>query len=309
MLEVMQNNHISLFTKSASTSVDDLSHMELKLKLLNRTHKNKNHPTNQKIYDTLYDSILLDQDVLDAQEAKPSFHKWTHNHQDPPTNRWFTKKSGLANVMRRTTWFGLLLKSNIDQNEDHILGPSTVAITKKLKEIIQKDELTIADLQAAGLEKLKLHYKNDVELEYHVDQLKAVVVSKSQWNNDEEDVSKPRSFKCHMSKIFKPHPSFYNNDFDYLVDLSTKERYNTFLTKHYAVRYHIQDSRNLVEMITKNMLGRGNERLKGRDWNDKEIKKSKEMVNNIDQVMKHREQLRLLEEYVGGHPKTINPMF
>ncbi|GJY05907.1 hypothetical protein Tco_0371847 [Tanacetum coccineum] len=63
-----------------------------------------------------------------------------------------------ANAMRRTTWFDLLLKSNIDQNEDHILGPSTVAITKKLKEIIQNDELTIADLEGACLEKLKLHY-------------------------------------------------------------------------------------------------------------------------------------------------------
>nr|GEV06416.1 hypothetical protein CTI12_AA475510 [Tanacetum cinerariifolium] len=69
--------------------------------------------------------------------------------------------------------------------EDHILGPSTIAIAKKLKEIIYKDELTIADLEGAGLEKLKLHYKNDVELEYHVDQLKAAVVSEAQCNSDE----------------------------------------------------------------------------------------------------------------------------
>ncbi|GJU15227.1 hypothetical protein Tco_1143193 [Tanacetum coccineum] len=60
VLEVMQNNQISLFTKS-STSVDDLSDMDLKLKLLNRNYENKTRPTNQKLYDTLYDSILLDQ--------------------------------------------------------------------------------------------------------------------------------------------------------------------------------------------------------------------------------------------------------
>ncbi|GKD47311.1 hypothetical protein Tco_1271956, partial [Tanacetum coccineum] len=71
-------------------------------------------------------------------------------------SRWFTKKSGSANAMRRTTWFDLLLKSNIYQNEDHILGPSTVAIAKKLKEIIQKDELIIGDLGGAGLETLKV---------------------------------------------------------------------------------------------------------------------------------------------------------
>ncbi|GKF17528.1 hypothetical protein Tco_0062446, partial [Tanacetum coccineum] len=205
------------------------------------------HPTNQKLYDNLYDSILLDQEALDAQEAEPSFHKRTHDHQDLPTDHggekkkkrrkdvdqadiliqqhsnpgWFTKKSGSANAVRRTTWFDLILKSNIDQNEDHILGPSTVAIAKKLKEIIQKDELIIADLEGAGLEKLKLHYKNDVELEYHVDQLNIEVVFEAQWNIDEGDVSKPRSFERYMRKSSKPHLSFYNNDFCYLVDLST----------------------------------------------------------------------------------------
>ncbi|GJU15228.1 hypothetical protein Tco_1143194 [Tanacetum coccineum] len=106
----------------------------------------------------------------------------------------------------------------------------------ELKEIIQKDELTIADLEGVGLEKMKLHYKNNMELEYHVDQLKAAVVFEAQWNIDEGDVSKPRSFECHMLKSSKPHPIFYNNDFYYLVDRSTKEKYTTSLTKHYAVR-------------------------------------------------------------------------
>ncbi|GJZ83847.1 hypothetical protein Tco_0649020 [Tanacetum coccineum] len=66
VLKVMQNNQISLFAKT-STSVDDLSDMDPKLKLLNKIHENKTHPTNQKLYDTLYDSILLDQEALDAQ--------------------------------------------------------------------------------------------------------------------------------------------------------------------------------------------------------------------------------------------------
>ncbi|GJS64380.1 hypothetical protein Tco_0678944 [Tanacetum coccineum] len=301
--------------------------------------------------------------------------------------RWFTKKSGSANAIRRTTWFDLLLKSNIDQNEDHILGPSTVVITKKLKEIIQKDKLTIADLQGAGLEKLKRHYKNNVELEYHVDQLKAAVVSEAQWNNDEEDVSKPRSFERHMSKSSKPLPSFYNNDFYYLVDLSTKENKDVhhYLTKALNGIHHWEDTRqdffkaeinnqtsrnvysdkkiiSVVRVVVKRKWGyrflssilvrRSDKQeytfsyadlprlslndiedmylLKFQDkmhhlpsedkrdfnnalllfirrTNDKDIKKSKEMVNKIDQVMKRREQLCRLEEYVGGRPKTINP--
>ncbi|GJX08177.1 ribonuclease H-like domain-containing protein [Tanacetum coccineum] len=79
---------------------------------------------------------------------------------------WFPKKSGLAK--RRTTWFDLFLKLDIDKDENHILRPSTVAIAKKFKEQIQKDELSIAGLKGAGLERLKVQYNNDVELEHHL---------------------------------------------------------------------------------------------------------------------------------------------
>ncbi|GKD29803.1 hypothetical protein Tco_1240581 [Tanacetum coccineum] len=71
VLEVMKNNQINLVTQS-STSTDDLSEMDIKLKLLNRIHLNKSndtHTTHQQLYDTLYESITLDQDALDAQAA------------------------------------------------------------------------------------------------------------------------------------------------------------------------------------------------------------------------------------------------
>ncbi|GKF25925.1 hypothetical protein Tco_0081819 [Tanacetum coccineum] len=41
-----------------------------------------------------------------------------------------------------------------------------------------------------------------------------------------------------MSKSTKPRPCFYNNYYTYLVDLSTKEKYTTSITKHYATRYY-----------------------------------------------------------------------
>ncbi|GKA56084.1 hypothetical protein Tco_0755156 [Tanacetum coccineum] len=52
-------------------------------------------------------------------------------HSNP---KWFPKKSGLAK--RRTTWFDLFLKSDIDKDENHILEPSTIAIAKKFKELM-----------------------------------------------------------------------------------------------------------------------------------------------------------------------------
>ncbi|GJU99776.1 hypothetical protein Tco_1329047 [Tanacetum coccineum] len=242
--EAMKNNQINLFTKP-STNIDDLSEMELKLKLLNIMQLNKSyetHSTHQQLYNTLYNSVTH-QEALAAQDAEPSFYKMTHDDQDPLNDREEEKRkkrrkdvgepSSRASRKEKTPVVppqentptdqpqdqeDVYVQEHFDQNKHHILRPSTVAIAKKLKELIQKDELTIADLKGAGLEKLKKY---------------------------EGDVSKPRSFESHMSKSMKPHPSFYNNDFYYSVNLSTGEKYATSLTKHYiyAARYHIQDDR------------------------------------------------------------------
>nr|GEU87126.1 hypothetical protein [Tanacetum cinerariifolium] len=85
VLEVMKTNQINLFTQS-STSTNDLLDMDLKIKLLNRIYSNKSnetHTTHQQLYDTLYESITLDQDALVAQATKLSFYKRSHeSHQD-----------------------------------------------------------------------------------------------------------------------------------------------------------------------------------------------------------------------------------
>ncbi|GJU95785.1 hypothetical protein Tco_1320541 [Tanacetum coccineum] len=282
VLEVMKTNQINLFTQS-STSIDDLSEMDLKLKRLNRIHLNKSndtHTTHQKLYDIHYESIILDQDALDAQALQSSFHKRSQDNKDPQTSKGC------------------------------------------------------------------------------------------------------RSFERHMSKSTKPHPCFYNNDYTYLVDLNTGEKYTTSITKNYATRYykegiedriperwskeirryhfealngihHWEEDRidffkarmsvitegnvysdlriksvvriilskvkkfcdgilvkiqeNLIDMLSKNKLGSGNKRLKGRDWTDYDVKSLKEMLKKIDAILRCREQLKRLEEYVGGRPKTINP--
>nr|GEV36775.1 hypothetical protein [Tanacetum cinerariifolium] len=64
---------------------------------------------------------------------------------------------------------------------------------------------------------------------------------------------------------------------------------------------------NLLKMVNNNKLGDGNEKLEGRDWSKSKNKRSKEILKKIDKTLKHTEQLRRLEEYVGGRPKTIDP--
>ncbi|GJT95791.1 hypothetical protein Tco_1091309 [Tanacetum coccineum] len=397
--------------------------MDLKLNLLNRIHLNKSndtHITHQKLYDTLYESIILDQDALDAQSVQSSFHKRSHNNQDPPNNREGKNKK------KRRKDVGKPSSRSSRQNRSLvvIVQDDTPAMQPLDQQIFLSKNIPNQNGFQKSQERLKVQYNNDVELKYHVSQLKAAVLSDAQWNSDKGDVSKPRSFERHMSKSTKPHPFFYNDDYTYLLDLSTEEKYTTSITKHYAARYYkegIEDKiperwskevsintlkllmsvvrvvakkkygygslasivvrisndkeygfsytdlprlsvndveditviknriediqlgveryqrtlnltkptmffegidqripftmtamhkgiqENLIDMLLKNKLGSGNKRLEGRDWTNYDVKSSKKMLKKIDKILRHIEQLRRLEEYVGGCPKTVNP--
>ncbi|GJS75859.1 hypothetical protein Tco_0725740 [Tanacetum coccineum] len=475
VLEVMKNNQINLFTQS-STSTNDLLYMDLKIKLLNKIHSNKSnktHTTHQQLYDTLYESITLDQDALDAQASQLSFHKRSHDNQDPPNNReGKNKKKRRKDVSEPSSRSSRQNRSPVVIVQD---DTPTMQPLDKADILIQKQSKPEWFPKKSGLAKRRTTCQLP----------KATILLEAQWNSDEGDVSKPRSFERHMSKSTKPHPCFYNNDYTYLVDLSIKEKYTTYTTKHYAVRnytegiedrfperwskevhrYHfealngihhwkedridlfkagmsvvtkgnvysdlriksvvrivvkkkwgygfltsivvrrsddkeyefsyadlprlsvnnVEDIRtviknrvediqlgvesyqstlnlnkptmffeginqripftmtemhkgvvylnqynikslmklsevkkfcdgilvkiqeNLINMLSKNKLGSGNKRLKGRDWIDYDVNSSKDMLKKIDEILRHREQLRRLEEYVGGRHKTVNP--
>ncbi|GKA45357.1 hypothetical protein Tco_0738153 [Tanacetum coccineum] len=72
---------------------------------------------------------------------------------------------------RRANWFDMLLKSNIDQNEDHLLGLSTATVAKKIKRTHQEGQANRSR------------------------SLKEAVLEESQWSNGGCDVCKPRSFE------------------------------------------------------------------------------------------------------------------
>nr|GEU76431.1 hypothetical protein [Tanacetum cinerariifolium] len=87
-------------------------------------------------------SVVIVQDDTLAMQPLDQAYILIQKHSKP---EWLPKKLGLAK--KRTTWFDLFLKSDIDKDENHIFGPSNVSIVKKFKELIQKDELTIVELK------------------------------------------------------------------------------------------------------------------------------------------------------------------
>ncbi|GKD62113.1 hypothetical protein Tco_1299622 [Tanacetum coccineum] len=182
----------------------------------------------------------------------------------------------------------------------------------KFKELIKKDELTIANFKGPRLERLKVQYNNNVELEYHVSQLKAVVLSEAQWNRQKrstlllslsimlrdttkkvlrigslKDVAK-KFIAITLKLLMRSDDKEYEFSYADLPRLSVNdvEDIDGTLVK-------IQE--NLIDMLLKNKLGSGNKRLKGRDWTDYDVKSSREMFKKIDETLKHRQQLRRLE--------------
>nr|GEU41943.1 hypothetical protein [Tanacetum cinerariifolium] len=217
------NNQINLFTTPSPTNTDDLSEMELMIKLYNMMYHKKffeTYDTRQKLYDILFDSMSLDQELLNAQDTEPSSSKSCHDDQDPPNDHEGEKRSKKRKYIRESSSKSSKKdKAPMDSVQDDIpidkpqdkekeviqIHPNMEWFTKKSgivdvtkrksrcyrgkenKELIKKDELTIADLEGVRLEMLKIQYKNYVELEYHVDQLKAPVLEEAQWSDGDND--------------------------------------------------------------------------------------------------------------------------
>ncbi|GJW23440.1 hypothetical protein Tco_0034062 [Tanacetum coccineum] len=261
-----------------------------------------------------------------------------------------------------------------DKDEDCILALSTVIVAKKIKELIKKDKMTIADLEGVVLEMLKSRYKNDVELEYHVDKIKAAML---------EEVYMEKKYTSSLAKHYaaryyiegikdmisdrwsKEVQLYYvdalndNKEYEFsYADLSrlnlndiedmyllkvqgkihhlkiedtqlgvesyqrtlnlTKPKFYISRIKHkisytmtgtekgvvYLNKYHVK-SLMLHEEVHKFCDGTLM-KLKGRERTKNDIKRSKAMPKATEKTLKHREQLRTLEEYVGGTSKAID---
>ncbi|GJZ40986.1 hypothetical protein Tco_0587872 [Tanacetum coccineum] len=75
--------------------------------------------------------VVMVQDDTPAMQPMDKADTLIQKHSKP---KWFPKKSELAK--RRMTLFDLFFKPDIDNDKNHILGPSTVSIAKKFKELI-----------------------------------------------------------------------------------------------------------------------------------------------------------------------------
>ncbi|GJR41972.1 reverse transcriptase domain-containing protein [Tanacetum coccineum] len=377
-----------------------------------------------QLHNILFDSMSLDQEHLNAQDTKPTLKRRPYDDQDPPIDHEGEKRSKIRKDARESSSkSSKKYKDPMDcvQNGIHADQPQD----KENQGNYQERRANYAGLEGAGLEMLKSCYKNNDELEYHVDQLKEAMTEEIEWSDGDNGLTKLRSFEKHMFKSAKPDNRFYNRDYYYLKwgygfltsikvkrtnnkeyeisyadlsRLSLNDIEDMYLLKiqgkvhHLKLEYEVDfinallvyirrvviknriedtqlgvesyqrtlnltkpkfyisgidhkipytmigtekgviylnkyDVKSLIlreevhkfcdgtlikvqdklqKMLNENILGRDNMKLKGREWTKNGIKRSKGMLENIDKTLKHRDQLRRLEEYVGEIPKTID---
>nr|GEV18916.1 hypothetical protein [Tanacetum cinerariifolium] len=149
---------------------------------------------------------------------------------DIPTDQPQDKVEELIQNHLNSEWFSDATKKS---------GTVDAAKERNIKELIKKDEPTLADLEGARLEMLKSRYKNYVELKYHVNQIKPTMLNEAKLSDEDDDLTKPQSWEKQMSKSARTDSHFYNNIFYYLTYLSM-EKYASSLTKHYVARYYVE---------------------------------------------------------------------
>nr|GEV33274.1 hypothetical protein [Tanacetum cinerariifolium] len=306
---------------------------------------NDTHKTHQQLYDTLYECIILDQDALVAQDAEPSFHKRSHDNQDPPNNpeeenekkrqkdvgepssRSSRQNRSLVVIVQDDTpqcyqkLNGTVMSLNPDHLNDtcqkvqnYILASTTM--TTRIKDRIP--ERWSKEVRRYPFEALNgIHHWEENRIDFFKEGISALtkgnVFSDLRINSFVRiDVKKKQCYAFLTSIIvrrfddkeyefsYSDLPRLRVNDVEdmYLLQLSEVKKFSD------GTLMKIQE--NLIDMVSKNKLGSDNKNLKGRDWTNYDVRSSKETLKKINEVLRHREQLRRLEEYVGGRPKTIN---
>ncbi|GJS07200.1 hypothetical protein Tco_0363996 [Tanacetum coccineum] len=126
---------------------------------------------------------FIEDDVVDGQELT----------QDDDVD-WFKEPN--VKYAPEQNWFNEMVNVEKDPKEfDDLIG-STIDITKFAKNCLKKDKLTKGDLEGPAFALLKGNFRNNIELEYNLEQCYLALTEQIDWVNPEGgrcpyDLSKP----------------------------------------------------------------------------------------------------------------------
>ncbi|GJZ03927.1 hypothetical protein Tco_0537202 [Tanacetum coccineum] len=153
------------------------------------------------------DEELVHDDAMDAEnlthdDAAPNQDRFKWFKQDvvvrpkTPDPNWFKEPN--ANDAPEQSWFKELVDAEKDQKDFDDLMGSIIDFTKFAKNHLKKDKITKADLEGTTFALLKGGLKNNIELEYNLEQCYLALTDRIDWTNPEED-------RCPYD-LYKPLP-------------------------------------------------------------------------------------------------------
>ncbi|GKE04001.1 hypothetical protein Tco_1396019, partial [Tanacetum coccineum] len=260
--DVLRKNPINLF-KPSSKPTDSSTEYELKNMLYDKIQESgsfKEHEKHLDLYNDLIGSIGLDdaiakdetiQDV--AIEIEEPVEDNVVNAEEQPQDDaapkrdnsiWFKQdvvvrpetpdpewhKEPNADDAPEQNWFNELVNAEKDPlTFDDLMG-STVDFTKFAKNRLKKDKITKADLEGPAFKLLKGTCRNNIELEYNLEQCYLALSDQLDWANPEGDkcpydMSKPLPLQGPPGHLTILVDFFFNNDLEYLKTGNKERKY------------------------------------------------------------------------------------
>ncbi|GKE42548.1 hypothetical protein Tco_1469832 [Tanacetum coccineum] len=179
-----------------------------------------------------------------AQKVPPHFE--TGNDADEP------RQGKTAKELHVQSWFNELVDVEEEPEEYEYRDGSVTQFYKLVMKIFKKDVITKDDVNGPSFELLKRTCKNNIELEYNMNQVSLALTDQIDWVNPEtndrfqNDLSKPLPLTGPLGKKRIPVRYFFNHDLEYLMNGTKENTYALSVTKTKAARY---EDEGIEEMI------------------------------------------------------------
>ncbi|GJR93216.1 hypothetical protein Tco_0265390 [Tanacetum coccineum] len=202
-------------------------------------------------------------------------------------------------VLPEQSWFNELVDANKRPEEHQLQMGSTVMFGKCMKKFLNKDKITKVDLEGPAFELSKKRFRNNMELEYNLEQSHDVYSKLKIISLKRITVEKKYGYRMSPSELSYTtlsHPrGVVYEGIDNQKLLMRADEIHKFSDGTLNKVYN-----KLDVMLRDNRFGFGNEGMTNLKWTSKDIDRKKSILEKIEKKLKERRRFRRLESFVRG---------
>ncbi|GJS32592.1 hypothetical protein Tco_0530974 [Tanacetum coccineum] len=241
--DVLQNNPINLFkSSSSSTFIDSFTEYELLNMLYDKMQNSRSFNEHEKHFDLYNDLIGL----IHLDEAIAKGETDPTKDSEPSKDRDQSGSSKAGKTPSKPSSTDKTVNAEERVHEVTTKADETMEVKDKVFSMhrLKKDKITKADLEGPAYNLLKGTYRNNIELEYNLEQCYLALSDKLDWTNPKGDrcpfdLSKPLPLQDYQGRLITPVHFFFNNNLEYLKTRNKERKYASSLTKTKAARYDL----------------------------------------------------------------------